>query len=160
MDAIKEVVEDKAEVTYELNPTLETFSGQDYSYAIVVVGEGPYVETGGDDLELKIPFNGTELVSLVAEKVPTLMILVTGRPLVLEPQLLEKIDALVVAWLPGSEGNGITDVIYGDYAFEGRLPVTWFKSVDKLPIHAGDNSSEPLFPFGFGLKCGMKSERG
>lgn len=153
LDAIKEVVEDKAEVTYELNPSPETFSSQDFSFAIVVVGEGPYVETGGDNLELKIPFDGAELVSLVADRVPTLMILVTGRPLVLEPQLLEKIDALVVAWLPGSEGRGITDVIFGDYAFEGRLPMTWFRSVDQLPIHAPDNSSDPLFPFGFGLTC-------
>ncbi|XP_047979857.1 beta-glucosidase BoGH3B-like [Salvia hispanica] len=153
LDAIKEAVEDEAEVIYELNPTPETFSGQDFSFAIVAVGEGPYVESGGDDPELKIPFNGSELVNLVADKVPTLMILVTGRPLVLEPRLLEKIDALVVAWLPGSEGRGVTDVVFGDYAFEGRLPVTWFTSVDKLPIHAGENSSDPLFPFGFGLSC-------
>lgn len=153
LDAIKEVVEDKAEVTYELNPSPETFSSQDFSFAIVVVGEGPYVETGGDNLELKIPFDGAELVSLVADRVPTLMILVTGRPLVLEPHLLEKINALVVAWLPGSEGRGITDVIFGDYGFEGRLPMTWFRSVDQLPIHAPENSSDPLFPFGFGLTC-------
>lgn len=153
LDAIKEVVEDKAEVTYELNPSPETFSSQDFSFAIVVVGEGPYVETGGDNLELKIPFDGAELVSLVADRVPTLMILVTGRPLVLEPQLLEKIDGLVVAWLPGSEGRGITDVIFGDHAFEGRLPMTWFRSVDQLPMHAPENSSDPLFPFGFGLTC-------
>lgn len=153
LDAVKEVVEDKAEVTYELNPSPETFSSQDFSFAIVVVGEGPYVETGGDNLELKIPFDGAELVSLVADRVPTLMILVTGRPLVLEPQLLEKIDGLVVAWLPGSEGRGITDVIFGDHAFEGRLPMTWFRSVDQLPMHAPENSSDPLFPFGFGLTC-------
>ncbi|XP_042044755.1 beta-glucosidase BoGH3B-like isoform X1 [Salvia splendens] len=153
LDAIKEAVEDEAEVIYELNPTPETFSGQDFSFAVVAVGEGPYVESGGDDPELKIPFNGSELVSLVADKVPTLMILVTGRPLVLEPELLEKIDALVVAWLPGSEGRGVTDVVFGDYEFEGRLSVTWFTSVDKLPIHAGENSSDPLFPFGFGLSC-------
>lgn len=153
LDAIKEVVEDKTEVIYELNPSSETFSGQDFSLAVVAVGEGPYVESGGDDPVLKIPFNGAELVSLVADRVPTLVILVTGRPLVLEPWILEKIDALVVAWLPGTEGRGITDVIFGDYAFHGRLPMTWFRSVDQLPIHEGENSSDPLFPFGFGLKC-------
>lgn len=152
MDAIKEVVGDKTEVIYELNPTPETFSGQDFSFAVVAVGEGPYVESGGDDPELKIPFNGGELVSLVADKVPTLVILVTGRPLVLEPWLLEKIDSLVVAWLPGTEGRGITDVIFGDYAFQGQLPMTWFRSVDQLPIHAAENF-DPLFPFGFGLTC-------
>ncbi|KAL8531182.1 hypothetical protein ACS0TY_007981 [Phlomoides rotata] len=152
LDAIKEVVDDQTEVTYELNPTPETFSGQDFSLAIIVVGEAPYVESGGDDPELKIPFNGAELVSFVADRVPTLAILVTGRPLVLEPQLLEKIEAFVVAWLPGTEGRGITDVIFGDYGFEGQLPMTWFRSVDQLPMHEGENS-DPLFPFGFGLRC-------
>lgn len=151
LDAIKEVADDQTEVTYELNPSPETFSGQDFSLAIVVVGEGPYVESGGDDPVLKIPFNGSELASFVAERVPTLAILVTGRPLVLEPQLLEKVEALVVAWLPGTEGRGITDVIFGDYGFEGQLPMTWFRSVDQLPMHEGENS-DPLFPFGFGLR--------
>lgn len=151
LDAIKEVVEDETEVIYVLNPSSETFSGHDFSLAIVAVGEGPYVESGGDDPELKIPFNGAELVSLVADKVPTLVILIAGRPLVLEPWLLQKINSLVVAWLPGSEGKGITDVIFGDYGFQGRLPMTWFRSVDQLPIHAGENSSDPLFPYGFGL---------
>lgn len=153
MDAIKEVVDDETEVIYDLNPSQETISSQDFSLAIVAIGEGPYVESGGDDPKLEIPFGGAELASLVADKIPTLVILVTGRPLVLEPQLLEKIDALVVAWLPGTEGKGITDVIFGDYAFEGRLPMTWFRSVDQLPIHKGENSTDPLFPFGFGLTC-------
>ncbi|XP_051113407.1 uncharacterized protein LOC127239350 [Andrographis paniculata] len=152
LDAIKVVVDNEAEITYELNPTAETFSGQDFSLAIVAVGEGPYVESGGDDPVLKIPFNGSELAGFVADRVPTLLILVTGRPLVLEAQLLEKIEALVVAWLPGTEGRGITDVIFGDRPFHGRLPMTWFRSVDDLPIHSsGENSLDPLFPFGFGL---------
>ncbi|XP_075493802.1 uncharacterized protein LOC142531524 [Primulina tabacum] len=151
LDAIKQVVEDETEVIYELNPSSETFVGHDFSLAIVAVGEGPYVESGGDDPELKIPFKGAELVSLVADKVPTLVILIAGRPLILEPWLLQKIDGLVVAWLPGSEGEGITDVVFGDYGFHGRLPMTWFRSVDQLPIHAGENSSDPLFPYGFGL---------
>ncbi|KAK6118600.1 hypothetical protein DH2020_047642 [Rehmannia glutinosa] len=151
LDAIKEVVDEKTEVVYELNPSPETLSREDFAFAVVAVGEGPYVESGGDDPVLKIPFNGSELVSLVADRIPTLVILVSGRPLVLEPWVLEKIDALVVAWLPGTEGRGITDVIFGDYGFEGRLPMTWFRSVDQLPINAGENSSDPLFPFGFGL---------
>lgn len=151
MDAIKAAAGEETEVIYEQNPSPSTFAGQDFSFAIVAVGESPYVETGGDNSELTIPFNGTELVLLVANRVPTLMILISGRPLVLEPQLLEKIDALVAAWLPGTEGNGITDVIFGDYDFQGRLPMTWFKSVEQLPVHAGENSLDPLFPIGFGL---------
>ncbi|CAK9183912.1 unnamed protein product [Ilex paraguariensis] len=156
LDAVKEAVGDKTEVIYEQNPSPETFTGQAFSYAIVVVGEEPYAETGGDNPVLTIPFNGPELVSLVADKVPTLMILISGRPLVLEPSLLEKIDALIAAWLPGSEGVGITDVIFGDYEFQGRLPITWFKTVNQLPMRAGDNSFDPLFPFGFGLTSSKK----
>ncbi|GJY25114.1 lysosomal beta glucosidase [Tanacetum coccineum] len=117
-----------------------------------VVGEAPYVESGGDNSELTIPFNGNELLKLVADKIPTLGILISGRPLVLEPSVLETLDALVAAWLPGTEGNGITDVIFGDYEFHGRLPVSWFKTVDQLPMNTHQDSYDPLFPLGYGLK--------
>ncbi|CAH9094208.1 unnamed protein product [Cuscuta europaea] len=151
LDAIKGVVGDETELVFEPNPSTETFNGQDFSYAIVAVGETPYVETGGDDPHLKIPLNGSEIVSYVADKVPTLMILISGRPMVIEPSILDKVESLVAAWLPGSEGRGITDVLFGDYPFQGKLPMTWFRSVDQLPVHAQENSVDPLFPFGFGL---------
>ncbi|XP_058198903.1 uncharacterized protein LOC131314348 isoform X1 [Rhododendron vialii] len=151
LDAVKEAVGDKTEVVFEQNLSPDTFAGQDISYAIVVVGEPPYVEGGGDDPNLIISFRGSEIISSVADRVPTLAILISGRPLVIEPSLLEKVDALVAAWLPGSEGAGITDVILGDYEFQGRLPITWFKSVDQLPLRHGENSYDPLFPLGFGL---------
>uniref|UniRef100_A0A5B6YWX8 Beta-glucosidase n=1 Tax=Davidia involucrata TaxID=16924 RepID=A0A5B6YWX8_DAVIN len=156
LDAIKEAMGDKTEVIYEQNPSPDTFAGQDFSFAIVAVGEGPYAEFTGDNIELTIPFNGAEIISSVADRVPTLVILISGRPLVLEPWLLEKMDAVVAAWLPGSEGGGITDVIFGDYEFQGRLPVTWFKRVEQLPMHAGENSYDPLFHFGFGLTSSKK----
>ncbi|KAJ9698621.1 hypothetical protein PVL29_007604 [Vitis rotundifolia] len=156
LDAIREAVGDKTEVIYEQNPSPATFEGQDFSYAIVVVGEGPYAEHTGDNSELIIPFNANDVISLVADRIPTLVILISGRPLVLEPWILEKMDALIAAWLPGSEGGGITDVVFGDYDFEGRLPVTWFKSVEQLTMHPEDNSYDPLFPFGFGLTYNKK----
>ncbi|XP_052172090.1 uncharacterized protein LOC127787979, partial [Diospyros lotus] len=150
LDAIK-AVGDKTEVVFEPNPSPDTFIGQDFSFAIVAVGEEPYAESGGDNTELIIPLNGAELISIVADRAPTLVILISGRPLVIEPWLLEKIDALVAAWLPGSEGNGITDAIFGDYEFQGRLPFAWLRSVKQLLVHAGDNFFDPLFPLGFGL---------
>lgn len=156
LDAIREAVGDKTEVIYEQNPSPATFEGQDFSYAIVVVGEDPYAEHTGDNSELIIPFNANDVISLVADRIPTLVILISGRPLVLEPWILEKMDALIAAWLPGSEGGGMTDVVFGDYDFEGRLPVTWFKSVEQLPMHPEDNSYDPLFPFGFGLTYNKK----
>ncbi|XAR60707.1 Glucan 1,3-beta-glucosidase [Bertholletia excelsa] len=156
LDAIKEAMGGDTEVVYEQIPPPDTFTSQDFSFAIVAVGEAPYVESGGDNSELTIPFNGADTISLVSDNVPTLVILISGRPLVLEPWLLEKIDALVAAWLPGSEGHGITDVIFGDYEFQGRLPVSWFRSVDQLPMQVGENSYDPLFPLGFGLTSNNK----
>lgn len=152
MDAIKAAVGDETEVIYEKTPSTETLaSSEGFSYAIVAVGESPYAETIGDNSELKIPFNGSHIVTAVAERIPTLVILISGRPLVLEPTVFEKTEALVAAWLPGSEGQGMADVIFGDYDFEGKLPVSWFKTVEQLPLNARANSYDPLFPLGFGL---------
>lgn len=153
MDAFREVVGEKTEVIYDKYPSPDSFARQNFSFAIVAVGEEPYAESVGDNSELIIPFNGSELISSVAERIPTLVILISGRPLVIEPWLLEKVDALIAAWLPGTEGRGITDVVYGDYEFEGRLPMTWFRAIKQLPINSEDNSCDPLFPLGFGLTC-------
>ncbi|XP_022755870.1 lysosomal beta glucosidase-like isoform X2 [Durio zibethinus] len=153
LDAIRESVGDETEVIYDQYPSPNTLAGQNFSFAIVVVGEPPYAENLGDNEELVIPFNGSDIISSVADRIPTLAILISGRPLVLEPSVLEKVDALVAAWLPGSEGQGITDVIFGDFEFEGRLPMTWFRSVEQLPMNAGHYSYDPLFPLGFGLTC-------
>lgn len=97
-------------------------------------------------------FGGSDLISLVATRVPTLVIMISGRSLVLDPGMLEKVDAFVAAWLPGTEGAGIVDVVFGESEFTGLPPVTWFRRVDQLPLNAGDHSYDPLFPLGFGLK--------
>ncbi|KAJ4884607.1 Glycosyl hydrolase family protein [Raphanus sativus] len=152
LDAIKAIVGDQTDVIYEKNPSEESLaSSEAFSYAIVAVGESPYAETMGDNSELTIPFNGSDIVTTVAERVPTLMILFSGRPMVLEPTVLGKTEAVVSAWLPGSEGQGMADVIFGDYDFEGKLPVSWFKRVEQLPVNADSDLYDPLFPLGFGL---------
>ncbi|KAM0927178.1 hypothetical protein ACQ4PT_003261 [Festuca glaucescens] len=139
---------DSGKITREA--TIET---REFSYAIVVVGEVPYAEGSGDRTDLSIPFNGSDLIARVACKVPTIVIVISGRPLVIEPQVLEKVDALVAAWLPGSEAMGITDCLFGDHDFVGMLPFTWFRSVDQLPVNVGDANYDPLFHVGYGLKC-------
>ncbi|XP_008785418.1 beta-glucosidase BoGH3B-like [Phoenix dactylifera] len=158
LEAIKEAVGKETEVIHEQHPSEATFADKAFSFAVVVVGEAPYAEFLGDRTELDIPFNGAEIISFVANKVPTLVIVISGRPLIFEPNLMEKIDALVAAWLPGTEGGGIADVLFGDHQFEGVLPVTWFKSVDHLPINAGHQNYDPLFPLGFGLKMSINNE--
>ncbi|XP_057428898.1 uncharacterized protein LOC130722240 isoform X2 [Lotus japonicus] len=152
LDAVKATVGVETEVIYQKHPSKYSLEREEFSFAIVVVGEVPYAETLGDCSELTIPFNGADIISLVSDKVPTLVILISGRPLVLEPWLLEKTDALVAAWLPGTEGEGITDVIFGSHDFQGQLPVTWFRTVEQVDQPNGVNSCEPLFPLGFGLK--------
>ena len=64
---------------------------------------------------------------------------------------LEASDAFLAAWLPGTEGDGITDVIFGDYAPTGKLSVSWPSSMDQIPINVGDEDYNPLFSYGFGL---------
>ncbi|KAI9100051.1 hypothetical protein K1719_024269 [Acacia pycnantha] len=152
LDAIKEAVGDETEIIYEENPSTDTLERNDISFAIVAVGEAPYAATPGHHSELVIPFNGPDIISLVANKFPTLVILISGRPLVLEPWLLKKIDALLAAWFPGTEAQGITDVVFGDHDFKGKLPVTWFRKAEDLDQQAdGVKMHDPLFPFGFGL---------
>ncbi|KAG8041424.1 hypothetical protein GUJ93_ZPchr1010g33734, partial [Zizania palustris] len=121
-----------------------------YEYAVVVVGEPPYAETAGDNQNLTIPSPGPEVIKNVCGLVKCVVVLVSGRPLVVEPYI-GAMDALVAAWLPGTEGHGVADVLFGDYGFTGKLPRTWFKSVDQLPMNVGDKHYDPLFPFGFGL---------
>ncbi|THU62096.1 hypothetical protein C4D60_Mb01t01560 [Musa balbisiana] len=121
-----------------------------FSYAIVVVGEPPYAETAGDSLNLTIPEPGPSTIQTVCGAVRCVVVVISGRPVVIEPYL-PVMDALVAAWLPGSEGQGVADVLFGDFGFTGTLPRTWFKSVEQLPMNVGDKNYDPLFPFGFGL---------
>ncbi|KAK3155935.1 hypothetical protein QOZ80_2AG0100640 [Eleusine coracana subsp. coracana] len=123
-----------------------------FDYAIVVVGEPPYAETFGDNMNLTIPAPGPTVIQNVCASIRCVVVLVSGRPLVVEPYLLNIIDALVAAWLPGTEGQGVSDVLFGDYGFTGKLGRTWFRSAEQLPMNVGDKHYDPLFPFGFGLE--------
>ena len=100
---------------------------------------------------------GPSVISNVCDSVKCIVILITGRPIVIEPYI-SSIDALVAAWLPGSEGQGITDVLFGDHGFSGKLPRTWFKTVDQLLMNVGDSHYDPLFSFGFGLETESVNE--
>ncbi|CAK8542702.1 unnamed protein product [Lathyrus sativus] len=159
LDAVKEAVGHETEVIYEKFPSTEFIECNEFSFAIVAIGEAPYAECGGDNSELVIPFNGAGIVDLVSDKIPTLVILISGRPLVLEQSFLEKIEALVAAWLPGTGGKGITDVIFGDHDFKGKLPMTWLRRVEQLdqPVEGVNSCDDPLFPLGYGLAYSKSS---
>ncbi|TYK18761.1 beta-glucosidase BoGH3B-like [Cucumis melo var. makuwa] len=150
LSAIKDTVDPKTKVVFKENPDIEFVKSNKFSYAIVVVGEHPYAETFGDSLNLTIPDPGSSTITNVCGVVKCVVIVISGRPVVLQPYI-SSIDALVAAWLPGTEGKGISDVLFGDYGFSGKLSRTWFKTVDQLPMNVGDAHYDPLFPFGFGL---------
>jgi beta-glucosidase len=128
---------------------------------IVVLGEMPYSEGVGDVADLTLDDNG--LIQRVRERTKSLVvILVSGRPLVIT-QYLPLIDGLVAAWLPGTEGEGVTDVLFGDAPFTGKLPFTWPRWNSQLPFNFSEPPAQgcnsPLFPFGYGLANGDPSPR-
>ncbi|CAN6230205.1 unnamed protein product [Urochloa humidicola] len=153
LDGIKSAVVPGTDVVYSENPDAGFIQQNKakFDYAIVVVGEPPYSEQFGDNLNLTIPAPGPDVIQNVCGSIKCVVVLISGRPLVVEPYI-GAIDALVAAWLPGTEGNGVTDVLFGDYGFTGKLSRTWFRSVDQLPMNVGDAHYDPLFPFGFGLE--------
>ncbi|TYJ11170.1 hypothetical protein E1A91_A11G256800v1 [Gossypium mustelinum] len=150
LTAIKNTVDPTSKVVYNENPDAEFVKSGGFSYAIVVVGEHPYAETKGDNLNLTIPEPGPSTITNVCGTVKCVVVVVSGRPVVIQPYVAS-MEALVAAWLPGSEGQGVADVLFGDFGFTGKLSFTWFKTVDQLPMHVGDPHYDPLFPLGFGL---------
>jgi beta-glucosidase len=119
--------------------------------AVVVVGEAPYAEFFGDREDLTLAKEDVEAIAAVKNAgVPTVVVLLSGRPLILGEALVQA-DAFLAAWLPGTEGQGVADVLFGDYKPTGKLAFTWPRSMAQLPINVGDASYDPLFPFGFGL---------
>ncbi len=121
-----------------------------HDLAIVVIGETPYAEGFGDDPSLALDPADLACLSQIDSGIPTIVVLVSGRPLIVTGHLGDW-DALVAAWLPGTEGDGVADVLFGEYDFVGRLPHSWPASVAQLPLNIGDSPYAPLFPYGYGL---------
>jgi len=113
---------------------------------IVVVGERPYAEGEGDSNDLSLSDEALLTIERVRETSEALVvILVSGRPMIVTDQI-DDWDALVAAWLPGTEGDGVAEVLFGDYPFQGKLSYTWPRSMEQMP-----SPGDPLFPFGHGL---------
>ncbi|MBN0046177.1 CIA30 family protein [Streptomyces actuosus] len=137
-------------VTYSADASAPT---DGYDVGVVVVGEAPYAEGVGDvgnghDLELSAADRAA--VDRVCAAMRCAVLIVSGRPQLVGDRL-GTIDALVASWLPGTEGDGVADVLYGRRPFTGQLPVTWPRSEAQLPINVGDAVYDPQFPYGWGL---------
>jgi beta-glucosidase len=117
---------------------------------IVAIGETPYAEGRGDSSTLAVSgANAAQVTDICSRVTQCVVILFSGRPLIINAQL-NQANAFVAAWLPGTEGAGITDVLFGDYGFVGKLPLTWPNAVTQEPINSGDGQTG-LFPFGYGI---------
>ena len=130
--------------------------------AIVVFGEDPYAEFQGDlaDVAFDDPAAVDTLATmrrLKAAGVPVVAVFLSGRPLWVNPYL-NAADAFVAAWLPGSEGEGVADLLFGRAEFRGKLPYSWPRRPDQTPLNVGDANYDPLFAYGFGLTTRDKGD--
>ncbi len=126
-------------------------TGEAVDLAIVVVGETPYAEGSGDSPKPQLTAADKTVIANVQQlDIPYVILLISGRPLILD-EVINEADALVACWLPGTEASGITDVLFGDFDFTGKLSHTWPSSISQEPVNVGDAQYLPLFPYGFGL---------
>jgi beta-glucosidase len=128
--------------------------------AVLVFGEQPYAEGFGDipDVDFRsTTFDHMAVLERWQEQgIPTVSVFISGRPLWVDPEL-DLSDAFVAAWLPGSEGAGIADVLIGDrsgaprHDFSGKLPYSWPRTPGQAAVNVGDAAYDPRFEFGYGL---------
>lgn len=147
LSAIRQAVSRRTRVTFSIDGS--GASGADAG--IVVVGETPYAEGRGDREDLSLSTEDLKVITnMRSTGIPVVVILISGRPLIINDALAQ-CDAFVVAWLPGTEGQGISDVLFRDYRPTGKLSCSWPRSMTQIPINIGDSNYDPLFKYGFGL---------
>lgn len=153
LQAMQESVSAETVIQYDSQGVFE----DQVEYGVVVVGETPYAEGVGDKEDLRLSKADIQIIENAAETCDRLIVIIlSGRPVIITEQY-HLADAWVAAWLPGTEGSGITDVLFGDYPFSGKLPFTWPRSNEQLPINIHNlpanaaGCDAPLFPFGYGL---------
>ena len=143
LDAIRLVAD--PDVSVQL---LEDGKNAEGDIAVVVIGEEPYAEMEGDRDDLKLNKKDLDVIKRLKNKnIPVVVVLFSGRPMIITDEI-DQWDSLVAAWLPGTEGQGISDVLFGDYNPTGKLSFSWPKSINQFPITKSDSY---LFDFGYGL---------
>jgi beta-glucosidase len=140
-----------ATITYSKDASA-SMSG--YNVGVVVVGETPYAEGVGDvgnGRNFQLSIADRAAVDKVCAAMKCVVMTVSGRPLDITG-IVPEAAGVVASWLPGTEGAGVADVLFGDKPFTGRLPETWMLAESQLPINVGDANYNPLYPFGWGLR--------
>ena len=145
--AIRDTVSRTTEVTYSADGS----GAEGADVVIAVVGEDPYAEWDGDRVDLSLSEADSALIGkMQAAGTPLVVILLSGRCMIVNT-VIESSAAFLAAWLPGTEGQGISDVLFGDFKPVGKLPHSWPRSMQQIPISVGDTEYDPLFPYGYGL---------
>jgi beta-glucosidase len=145
--AIRNAVSKNTRVTFSRDGT----GAEGASLGIVVVGETPYAEMRGDRTDLTLaPEDVAAINNMKSAGIPVVVILLSGRPMIIK-DVLDKTDAFLAAWLPGTEGQGVADVLFGDYKPTGKLTFSWPGTMAQVPIHVGSPDYNPLFRYGYGL---------
>jgi beta-glucosidase len=143
LEAIKQTVDPGTLVKFS-----EDGTNAEGDIAVVVIGEEPYAEMEGDRVDLSLNKKDLDVIKRLKNKnIPVVVVLFSGRPMIITDEI-EQWDSFIAAWLPGTEGQGIADVLFGDYKPTGKLSFSWPKSMDQLPISKADDH---LFDFGDGL---------
>jgi beta-glucosidase len=146
LTALRRAVAHDTKVTYSQDGS----GAEGATVGIAVIGEIPYAEYRGDRDDLRLAAEDVAAVAnLKAAGIPVIAVLISGRPLIID-EILGKADAIVAAWLPGTEGDGVADVLLGVHKATGKLSFTWPRGTS-TSLHRGDAGYETLFPFGHGL---------
>ena len=164
---IQAAVDSDTRVEYNRNGDFSEFKDTDGNLliadvGIVVLAEEPYAEGVGDRADISLKVGEVKLLEETEKQSRhVIVILISGRPRVLTEQL-PMAEAWVAAWLPGTEGSGVADVLFGEYPFSGKTSYSWPRSNQQLPIKINNASDKtgcdaPLFPFGYGMEYGDPS---
>jgi beta-glucosidase len=146
LEAVQRAVSTKTKVTTSIDGS----GAAGAPVAIAVIGEKPYAEGMGDTADLHLSQEDIATVTnLKGAGAKVIAVILSGRPLFLE-DIIGQADAIVAAWLPGSEGDGVADVLFGDYKPTGKLSFTWPKATS-TSLHRGDAGYQTMFESGYGL---------
>ncbi len=160
LDGINATVSENTFVQFNRFGKFEHITGENgeplvADVGIAVVGEEPYAEGVGDRADLSLSEADLNVIERTrAQSKKLVIVLLSGRPMIITEQLRQA-DAFVAAWLPGTEGQGVVDALFGGVPFSGKLSYTWPRSMEQIPFDFGNIPSEgchaPLFPYGYGL---------